>query len=339
MNRSIASLLFVCASFLLAPLTASAVTIQWSLVGIAGNLNDTADGDQSTPGIQNFGAVPYVYKIGTKDVTASQYVEFLNAKDAGGLNPLFLYNANMSNGATGGISLTTSNPSGSKYGVISGRGDHPANFTTWYQAIRFANWLNNGQGNGDTETGAYTLGTLGPGGVPITPPLTHNAGAQVWLPTENEWYKAAYYNPGSGLYNLYPTSSNLAPTASGPTALANHANYDLAVGDLTDVGAYTGTMSPYGAFDMGGNVVQWNEALIFGSYRGLRGGMFGSPSSDLISSKSRFFGDPATDGAEFVGFRVASVPEPSSFVLAALGFIGLVVWRRRKRTGRLPGSA
>ena len=98
------------------------------------------------------------------------------------------------------------------------------NYVTWYDAIRFANWLNNGQGNGDTETGAYTLGTLGAGGIPVTPPLTHNAGAQVWLPTENEWYKAAYYNPGSSSYYLYPTSSNVIPTASGPTALANHAN-------------------------------------------------------------------------------------------------------------------
>ncbi len=128
--------------------------MQWSPVGNAGNAKDPATGSL-------FGAVPYVYNIGTKDVTASQYVEFLNAKDTGGANTLFLYNGNMSNPTYGGISFTAGNPSGSKYGVIGTRGDHPANYTTWYDAIRFANWLNNGQGSGDTETGAYALGSLG----------------------------------------------------------------------------------------------------------------------------------------------------------------------------------
>ena len=33
----------------------------------------------------------------------------------------------------------------------------PVNYVDFYDALRFANWMNNGQGNGDTETGAYTL--------------------------------------------------------------------------------------------------------------------------------------------------------------------------------------
>jgi sulfatase modifying factor 1 len=312
------------ASILVASLAvhAPAVTIDWSPVGNPGNANDPATGSL-------YGAVPYAYNIGTKDVTASQYVEFLNAKDAGGTNPLFLYNGNMSNATYGGISFTAGNPSGSKYGVIAGRGNHPVNFTSWYDSIRFANWLNNGQGGGDTETGAYTLGTLGAGGVPLAPPLTHNAGSQVWLPTENEWYKAAYYAPGSSSYNLYPTSSNLAPTASGPTALSNHANFvPGGPGNLTDVGVYTGTTSPYGAFDMGGDVFQWNEALItnsFGSYRGFRGGSFNDISNSLQSSV-RGHGVNPSDVNNVFGFRVAAVPEPSSFILAALGLAGLAAW-------------
>ena len=75
-------------------------------------------------------------------------------------------------------------------------GDKPVNFVSWYDAIRFANWLNNGQGDGDTETGAYTL----LGGTP-TPSngssITRNPGATWFLPSEDEWYKAAYYQPAA----------------------------------------------------------------------------------------------------------------------------------------------
>ena len=93
------------------------------------------------------------------------------------------------------------------------------------------------------------------------------------------------------------------------------------------MGAYSGTTSPYGAYDMGGNVCQWNEALISGSYRGLRGGSFVDGSSYLQSS-SRDCNNPANENIN-IGFRVASVPEPGTGVLAVLAF-GLM-WVLRKR--------
>ena len=336
MHRITASAALVCASCLFA-LQSAAVTISWSPVGNPGNANDTADGDSGTPGIQNYGAVPYAYNIGTYDVTNRQYVEFLNAKDPAGTSPLQLYNVNMSNGTYGGITYSAGNADGNKYSFISGRGDHPVNFATWYDAIRFANWLNNGQGNGDTETGAYTLlgGTATPSNS-LT--ITRNADATVFLPSENEWYKAAYYDPVSSLYNLYPTGSNSTPATSGPTSLANHANFNNVVGNLTDVGAYTGTTSPYGAFDMGGDVFQWDEAMINGTDREVRGGSFSDTSFGLRSSK-HVSGDPA--GWPFnIGFRMANiptgyvvVPEPSTSVLAALGLASFLAWgwRRRRR--------
>ncbi len=322
MHRIFASLSLFFAISLAALQSASAVTIAWTKVASPGNANDTT----------GFGSVDYSYNIGTNDVTNSQYVEFLNAKDPTGTSPLQLYNGNMSNATFGGINFNAGNASGSKYSVISGNGNHPVNSVTWYDSIRFANWLNNAQGSGDTETGAYTLGTLGAGGIPVTPPLTHNAGSQVWLPTENEWYKAAYYDPKNSSYNLYPTSSNLVPTASAPTGLANQANYNSIVGNLTDVGAYTGTTSPYGAFDMGGNVFQWNEALINGSSRGLRGGSFGSDlASDFLRSSSRSGSDPSILESVGVGFRVASIPEPSTAVLVVVAFGMMLVLRKRFR--------
>ena len=70
------------------------------------------------------------------------------------------------------------------------------NQVSWFSAVRFANWVNNGQGGADTETGAYTL----LGGTPILSNdrfISRQPDAKVFLPTEDEWYKAAYYDPGT----------------------------------------------------------------------------------------------------------------------------------------------
>lgn len=335
MCKPISAFLFAAfAAFALSPLAARAVTIDWSLVGNPGNAADQLF-PFNNPNSLQFGAVAYNYQIGTYDVTNSQYVEFLNAKDPTGANPLLLYNSDMSSAPYGGINFNNGNLPGNMYSVISGDGNHPVNNVTWYSAIRFANWLNNGQGSGDTETGAYTLSNGNT--------VTRNAGAAVFLPSEDEWYKAAYYDPrttaqggppSDSHYWPYPTSSNAAPTGSSPTGAANHAN--ISPGgpiNLTDVGAYTGTTSPYGAFDMGGNVYQWNEGMFdtgVNIARIMRGGSFNDPSLGTMSSV-RFDVDP-TSHVYTLGFRVASnVPEPSSLVLAALGFVGLAAWAWRKR--------
>ncbi|HEV3137794.1 MAG TPA: SUMF1/EgtB/PvdO family nonheme iron enzyme [Pirellulales bacterium] len=306
---------------------ARAVNIAWSPVGNPGNATDGT----------GFGSVAYNYNIGTYDVTNSQYVEFLNAKDPNGTSPIQLYNSVMSHPNYGGINYNSGNANGSKYSVIPGNGNHPVNAVTWYDTIRFANWLNNGQGNGDTETGAYTL--LGATPTPSNGnSITRTVGATIFLTSENEWYKAAYYNPATNSYYQYPTSSNTTPIGSNPTALPNHVNVNPGApgSNLTDVGAYTGTTSPYGAFDMGGNIFQWNEALNFFdtfAYRGLRGGAFYNSS---FRSSDRFT-NPPYDEDIGTGFRLANIPtgyvipEPSSLVLAALGFVALAAWRLRRR--------
>jgi sulfatase modifying factor 1 len=323
------------AVFLLAAFAADAraVTIAWVPVGNPGNSPDT--------GVSSLGAVNYSYSIGQFDVTVAQYVEFLNTKDASGADPLGLYNnTGIAYSTYGQINFNAGNASGSKYSAMAGDANHPANYVTWYDAIRFANWLNNGQGNGDTETGSYTLlgGTPTPSNAAS---ITRNAGVTVFLPNANEWEKAAYYDPrtpaqggppvSSHNYWLYPTSSNTAPHATGPTATPNSANYNDTVLNLTNVGAYTGTTSPYGAYDMGGDVSQWNEHLFIDGSRGHRGASF-LDSSTAMQAPTSSGSDPATPGA-IVGFRlVMLIPEPSGLALAALGFAGLAVWGWRKRS-------
>jgi formylglycine-generating enzyme required for sulfatase activity len=174
----------------------------------------------------------------------------------------------------GGIARTGS-PGRYSYSAISGRGDMPVNWVSFFDALRFANWMNNGQGSGDTGTGAYTLS--------IGPTVTRNPGAAIFLTSEDEWYKAAYYSASSTSYFDYPAGSDAQTICSTPTATANHANCGGA--DLTIKGSYTGSASPYGTFDQGGNVEEWNEAIYPGdTRRGYRGGSFDCVAGCLASS-------------------------------------------------------
>ena len=130
MKRIFALLIVLCATFVVALPAASAVTIDWSPVGNPGNAADPATGSL-------YGSVGYDYNIGTYDVTNSQYVEFLNSNDPTGASPLELYNSNMSNATYGGINYNSGAASGSKYSVISGKGDNPVNYVTFYDTLRF----------------------------------------------------------------------------------------------------------------------------------------------------------------------------------------------------------
>ena len=94
-----------------------------------------------------------------------------------------------------------------------------------------------------------------------------NSGASYFLPTENQWYKAAYYSPnyggtGVGGYWTYATQSNTDPGATIGSS-ANQANYDSAIGTATNVGSFIGSGSFYGTFDQTGNVREWNDQIIF----------------------------------------------------------------------------
>jgi sulfatase modifying factor 1 len=317
--------------------SAHAITIDWVTVGNLDNANDTT----------GYGAVDHEYKISKYEVTIQQYTDFLNSVDPNGANPYDLYNNSMATDhRIKGISFTSGAISGSKYSPM-GSSDRPITYVNWFDAARFANWMHNGQGSGSTETGAYTL----VGGQTSGTAPAKNSGAQFYIPTENEWYKAAYYSPllhsGSGGYYAYATQSNTAP-GNIVGAAANQANYvtdgkyavtqaalmDFNQNYLTDKGVFTNSASYYGTFDQNGNVWEWNDRSGVPSVsRGLGGGMW---SQSFFLSSSEFGSGPSSTQSADVGFRLASpvaVPEPSTYAMALAGLAcgGYSLFRRRKQ--------
>jgi formylglycine-generating enzyme required for sulfatase activity len=313
---------------------AGAVTIDWVTVGDAGNAADTT----------TYGVVADPFQIGKYEVTIQQYADFLNAVAAS--DPYSLYSTFMaSNLNIAGISRSGSSGSYT-YSVMSNGGNsanRPITYVSWFDAARFANWMQNGQGSGSTETGAYTL----VGGQTSGTAPEKNSDAQFYIPTENQWYKAAYYKGGgtNAGYWDYATQSDTAPGNTIGSG-ANQANYNNGVyavtqsssasssqNYLTDVGAFTNSASAYGTFDQSGNVWEWNDLTgIAGSLRGRRGGRWASADFTLASS-SRGTYDPSIEN-DSIGFRlVAPVPEPSTYAMALAGLAcgGYFVLRRRKR--------
>jgi len=190
-------------------------------VGDPGNVGELSGAGAGGYGPDRIcGAVDDTYNIGKYEVTAGQYCEFLNA--VAKTDTYGLYNTEMWSGKAGCKIERTGASGNYTYGVAPDWANRPVNFVSYWNACRFANWLHNGQptgaqGAGTTETGAYTLGGYnGDDGRTIH----REPGARWVIPTEDEWYKAAYYK-GGGInagYWEYPTRSNAAPSMQRPPA-------------------------------------------------------------------------------------------------------------------------
>lgn len=260
-----------------------------------------------------YGIVNNDYRMGTFEITNDQWSKFT---------------------ASLGVPVTGS-PSDAYNSDTHWTGtDVPTNNASWYEAAQFVNYLNTSTGHqaaykftGTQGTGDYTLSTWNVSEADNGTNLFRHKDAFYFMPTEDEWVKAAYWN-GTTLQTWANTSpSDLVGGLPDPAKW----NYNASAGfGLWSVGS--GVQELNGTFNMMGNVFEWMESPFndpdygTGPNRGMRGGSYGS-SGGILASSNRGSSYPH-DEANDIGFRVASVPEPSSLLLLSLG--GLALLRRRR---------
>jgi formylglycine-generating enzyme required for sulfatase activity len=232
-------------------------------------------------------------------------------------------------------------------GVTAGAwsGDQPAAFVDWFEAAAFVNFLNTDRGftaaydlSWDGESWTMNLWSSAEAWQLGGENLYRHKDAFYFLPSEDEWFKAAYYMGGgtNAGYWSYPTQQDTAPTAVDSGTLAGTAVYDGRE-EPASVSA-SGGLSSYGQRGLGGNVAEWTESAWDGlnnsssEDRTVRGGdWFGS--FDQLAHTSRDINAPLYE-SDFIGFRVASVPEPSTVALLLLTGVAARLWHWRLRRGR-----
>lgn len=315
------------------------VSIETVTVGHPGNAGELSGAGAGGFGPDRIcGAVSYVYNIGKFEVTAAQYTVFLSAVAAD--DTYGLYQTAMWNDSFGCGIERHGAPGTYTYSVAGDSADRPVNYVSWGDAARYANWLHNGQPGLDvpvpqdehsTEKGSYDLD--GASSDAALTAVVREPSATWVIPTEDEWYKAAYhYNDGAtAAYHTYPMCSNAAPnndlTEPDP---GNSANFfiepdDYTVGDphwRTEVGRHENSRSCYGTFDQGGNVWEWNEEVFFDLNRGTRGGSYWHFDIYLRADTRLLSGLPTSD-SDYVGFRVVEIPASATADLDGDGDVDL----------------
>ena len=293
---------------------ANLFTMEFVPIGNPGNAADTTGSPNPA------GSVGYSFNMGKFEVSRDMITK---ANNLGGL----------------GITLQDMYSYGGNFD------QRPATGVSWYEAAKFVNWLNTSQGfqaayNFDGG-GNFQLWSNSEAWQLDGENLFRHKDAQYWLPSTDEWYKAAYYDSTTETYFDYTTGSNTAPTAVASGDESGEAVYGqlLATGPANIT--LSGGLSPYGTMGQGGNVKEWEETAydslndMVAEDRAYRGGAWGSSfdATDLLASNREQFAPNSANLA--VGFRVASAdavsaPEPSS--LALLGLLGLYgFWRVRRR--------
>jgi formylglycine-generating enzyme required for sulfatase activity len=248
------------------------------------------------------GSVSYTYRIGKYEVSRGM-IENANRK--------------------GGLGITLADMT--KHGGNGSR--QPATGVSWFEAAQFVNYLNTCTGSMPAykfdENSDYQLWQPEDLGYDHTN-LYRNSLASYFLPSDDEWYKAAFYAPNLNVFYKYPTGDNLVPDGIDfPGDTTFDAVFDdgphnvLYVNRITDVGL----LSPYGTAGQGGNVWEWEEIahdFMNDSISSVRGGRGGGASNGPHYMRSRLANPPDKEAGR-LGFRVASkIPEPSTQFIATL---------------------
>jgi formylglycine-generating enzyme required for sulfatase activity len=321
--------------------------IDFVTVGAPGNAPWTGGGTNN-----NRGEVDYNFRIGKYEVTTAQWAEFFNAaldRPSNDRIPDVFAPTQW-----GAVSATPNNPGGQHFAVPAGNAMLPVGGVDWRTCAIFCNWLCGGKSSARSAflSGAYDVSTFGyfNGGSRFTDQLAHSPGAPYWIPTLDEWMKAAHYDPnrnGTGGWCLYSNSSD-NPYVYGPPGYLVNGQPATANGGWDDIsipghdpfsvplGAYSNVMSPWGLFDVAGGTSEWlEEALIFPGDtlphdRYFEGSAWETPVFGDDQAGSRGGGDSPTYFGYDVGLRIAaSVPSPTCPYAFTMG-LAFVLRRRRE---------
>jgi hypothetical protein len=213
----------------------------------------------------------------------------------------------------------------------------PATSVTWFEAARFVNWIN----ESTSHTPAYKFDgagnfqlwqTVDPGYDPTN--RYRNKLARYFLPSLNEWHKAAYYDPVAGVYYDYPTGSDSVPDGidSVGDPVFDAVFYDGASNLRPNIITEVGLQSRFSTAGQGGNVFEWDETAfdrvndVANDQRAVLGGSWVTFLNVLSAPHTGGGIGPLFQG-DFIGFRVASIPEPSSLLLIVFAAIVLITFR------------
>ncbi len=309
----------------------------WVTIGAVGNRG--WDRGEVIPGtVVGRGSVGYEYRIGRTEVTTAQWMEYVNTFTARAdapaviVEPLFW-------GAS--LDPTYSGP-GVRYRLTPGRENAamvPVDEISWRDAARFCNWLHNGKSSNLSalENGAYDTSTFGTDSEGrFTDQVSHHPGARFWIPTFDEWLKAAHYDPGLDRWWAYSDSSDTVPTPGIPgVGEANHGFTLPGFGEAyIPLGSYPNTVSPWGLLDAAGGTTEWTEGVFDVSATGTfsRRRLMGSANGSAIDAS---FGGrigllEPLQRETTIGVRIAStIPGAGTGVPLIWGVVVMAGRRRR----------
>lgn len=220
------------------------------------------------------GSVDYVYRMSVLEVSSAQWLEFINIFAPQSDDP-----ANFLRPSTSGLRPVTGQPGVYILNPFSpNAADLPVLGITWRDAAMYVNWLNNGKSTEweAIQSGAYETSTFTQNpptdftGTTYNDQLTHDPEARFWLPTLDEWMKAAHWDPnkygegeGEGGWWEYPGMSDAPLTPGQPGEGQTSADLSGAQAPHSiPLGAYPESASPWGLLDTSGGAAEWTEEPI-----------------------------------------------------------------------------